>query len=125
LGGDGRSERRSPKTLCDNDMTWYAIRTVYCWGQKSDGKNVFDERVVAFSGTLYEEVLNKAKEEATAYSSERRDIRYEIHPDQSGYELDEANWVDGLEVWSEMFESDESLQEFYENRYRKYDYHPE
>jgi hypothetical protein len=94
-------------------------------GQKSDGKNVFEERVVAFSGTSYEEALNKAKQEAAAYSSERRDIRYEIHPDQSGYELDEANWVDGLEVWSEMFESDESLQEFYENRYRKYDYHPE
>ena len=88
-------------------MTWYAIRTVYCWGQKSDAKNVFEERVVAFSGTSYEEALNKAKQEATAYSSERRDIRYQIHPDQSGYELDEANWVDGLEVWSEMFESDE------------------
>ena len=106
-------------------MTWYAIRTVYYWGQRSDGKNVFEERVVAFSGMSHDEAFEKARQEATAYSNERRNIQYEIHPDQSAYELDEANWVDGLEVWSEMYESGESLQEFYENRYRKYDYHPE
>jgi hypothetical protein len=57
-------------------MTWYGIRTVYCWGQKSDGKNVFEERVVAFSGASHDEAFDKAKKEATAYSTERRDIRY-------------------------------------------------
>ena len=69
----------SADPLCDNDMTWYTIRTVYCWGQKSDGKNVFEERVVAFSGTSYEEALNKANQEATAYSTESRDIRSQGH----------------------------------------------
>jgi hypothetical protein len=106
-------------------MTWYAIRTVYCWGPRSDGKNVFEERIVAFSGLSSDEAFEKAQQEATVYATARHDIRYESHPEQVSYELKDPGWVDGLEIWSQMFESDESLEQFYENRYSKYDYHPE
>jgi hypothetical protein len=45
-------------------MNWYAIRTIYLWGHKNDCTNVFEERIVAFSGKLYDEALIKGKEES-------------------------------------------------------------
>ncbi len=106
-------------------MNWYAIRTVYLWGQKSDGTNVFEERVIAFQTNTDHEALAKAKDEASVYSKEREDIQYQVHPDQISYRLDDEPLIDGYEVWSEMFESNESLSEFYINRYTKYEYHPD
>ena len=53
-------------------MAWYAIRSVYLFGVKEDGTNVFEERVVAFEaewvarrGTLYfeDEKPGRAKRE--------------------------------------------------------------
>ena len=106
-------------------MKWYAIRTVYFWGQKSDRKNVFEERVVAFKAQSEEKAYEKAREESEAYASKRKDRKYEIYPERVGYRLDEKSLIDGYEVWSEMFESDESLEEFYKNRYLNYEYHPD
>jgi hypothetical protein len=106
-------------------MKWYAIRTVYMWGQKADGANVFEERVVAFNALSDQEAFEKAKIEAKEYSKEREDREYEYYPEQVSYLLDEEELIDGYEVWSEMFEAKQSLNEFYENRYTKYEYHPE
>jgi hypothetical protein len=95
------------------------------WGQKTDGTNVFEERVVAFKALSDQEAFEKAKIEAKEYSKEREDGEYECYPEQVLYLLDEEELIDGYEVWSEMFEAKLSLNEFYDNRYSQYEYHPE
>lgn len=100
-------------------MPWYAIRTVYHFGVKDDGKNVFEERVVCFNAADWAEAHEKADQECTTYAEQHNFI---AHPEQSGYQLDEA-LIDGYELWSELFESEHELEEFYAERYGKYEYH--
>lgn len=102
-------------------MNWYAIRTIYLFGSKADGTNVFEERVVCFSASTWDEAFSKARAESQAYA-EAND--YEAHPDQSGYEQDGDDLIDGYEVWSELFEARLDLQAFYERRYSVYKYSP-
>jgi hypothetical protein len=102
-------------------MPWYAIRTVYLFGQKPDGTNVFEERVVAFEAASWDEANAKGDAESTAYADANG---FEAHPEQSGYEQDGAALVDGYEVWSELFEARLGLEEFYQQRYAAYDFEP-
>jgi len=39
----------TPSTL------WFGIRAIYLFGQKRDGKNIFEERIVLFSAGTAEE----------------------------------------------------------------------
>lgn len=103
---------------------WYAVRTVYLWGQKSNGVNVFEERIVAFKTTSDAEVFAKAAKEADEYAVQD-DYSYEIHPQQTLYRLDDGDLIDGHEIWSQLFEADMSLRDFYQNRYASYKYAPE
>jgi hypothetical protein len=104
-------------------MPWYAIRTVYLFGQKPDGvTNVFEERVVAFEAASWDEANAKGDAESTAYAEVNG---FEAHPEQSGYEQDGAALVDGYEVWSELFEAPLGLDEFYARRYEAYAFEPE
>src|SRR5689334_19331914 len=103
-------------------MAWFAIRSVYLFGQKSDGMNVFEERVVCFEAENWEAAHTKAKAESEQYAS---DNRFEVFPERDGYEQIGDALIDGYEVWSILLESRESLAEFYATRYTKYDYHPE
>ena len=45
-------------------LKWFGVRTIYLFGTKQDGTNVFEERVVTFSATTEDEVLAKAEREA-------------------------------------------------------------
>lgn len=103
-------------------MPWYAVRTVYHFGIKSDGTNVFEERVVSFEATGWPEAYAKAENESEAYAKENSFV---AHPEHSGYEEDGETLLDGYELWSELFEARQTLAEFYAERYTKYEYHPE
>ena len=103
-------------------MAWYAIRTVYLFGQKPDGTNVFEERVVAFEAASWDEANDKGDAESTAYAEVNG---LEAHPEQSGYEQDGSALIDGYEVWSELFESRLDLDAFYKQRYEAYAFEPE
>ena len=103
-------------------MAWYGIRTVYHWGEKSDGTSVFEERIVAFEASSSDEAHAKARAEADAYS---QGMAWIAHPEQVGYEQDGSPLIDAYEVWSELFESRSSLEEFYEQRYARFEYRPE
>ena len=106
-------------------MAWFAVRSVYLWAQRSDGNNVFEERVVVFEAPSRDEAWEKAMREAEAYRTERREVSYVKHPDSVMYDLDLGPYEDGAEVWSEMFQSPQSLEHFYAERYEKYEYSPE
>ena len=102
-------------------MPWYAIRSVYHFGVKSD-VNVFEERVVTFEAASWSEAHQKGALESVEYARQN-DVT--AHPEQSGYEQDGAALIDGYEVWSELFESSLSLEDFYARRYADYEYTPE
>jgi len=102
-------------------MPWYAIRTVYHFGTKEDGTSVFEERVVCFEAASWDEAYVKADAESTEYA---RVNEVRAHPAKSGYEQDGEPLLDGYELWSELFESRDTLEGFFANRYTVYEYHP-
>jgi hypothetical protein len=103
-------------------MAWFAVRSIYLFGQKADGTNVFEERVVCFQAESADAAHDKAKLESERYAA---DHGFEVFPEREGYEQDGDSLIDGYEVWSVLFESRDSLSDFYAARYTKYDYKPE
>ena len=103
-------------------VKWFGIRSVYFFGQKKDGTNIFEERVVVFSASTEEEAFAKAEEEAKLYAA-ANDMEW--HPVQIAYELEGGPLVEGYEVWSELFESSEDLPSFVKSRYENYEFHPD
>ncbi|OZG71129.1 hypothetical protein BTA51_22385 [Hahella sp. CCB-MM4] len=103
-------------------MEWYGVRSLFHFGINSKGINVFEERVVVFRANSFEEAHRKAELEAEAYA---KDGEFELHQEQLAYKQDGEPLVDGYEVWSELYEADMSLNDFYRERYEKFTYHPE
>ena len=103
-------------------MDWFAIRSVYLCRAKSDGMNIFEERVVCFEAGSDDEAHEKAALESARYALANE---FEAHPEREGYLQDGDPLIDGYEVWSVMLESRESLDEFYARRYSRYEYRPE
>jgi hypothetical protein len=108
--------------LREFQMGWYAVRTVYHFGSKSDGTNIFEERIVAFQAASFEKAHQKADAEAAEYEQHHG---FTAHQDQMSYEQDGDELIDGYEIWSQLFEARLSLTEFYAERYARFDHHPE
>ena len=103
-------------------MAWFGVRSVFLFGTKADGTNIFEERVVCFEAATSDEALEKGLTEAQAYAEENGLTRY---PEHESYEQDGDSLIEGYEVWSTMLEFRGSLDEFYQQRYGQYAYHPE
>ncbi len=101
-------------------MKWFSIRTIYLFGKKSSNINIYEERIVVFKAKNIKEAHIKALKESKQYAE---DNDFEMHNEQLSYEQDGKNLIDGYEVWSELFESTKSLNEFYDERYKKFLYH--
>ena len=105
------------------DKRWFAVRTVYTFGVKSDGKNLYEERIVAFTAQDADYAMEKAEAESDEYA--KGASIEQIHDDVWSYEQDGDDLIDGYELWSQVFESDLSLHDFYAERYTKYHYNPD
>lgn len=103
-------------------MPWYAIRNVYHFGTKKDGQNIFEERIVCFSAESESAAHALAQIESDEYAESNNFIS---HDEQVGYELDPEDLIQGHEIWSELFESHDSLDVFYQKRYLEYLYTPD
>ena len=103
-------------------LKWFGIRSVFFFGQKKDGANIFEERVVVFSASTEEEAFAKAAEEAKIYAA-ANDMEW--HPWQIAFEQDGRPLIEGYEVWSELYESSEDLQSYVKSRYDNYEFHPD
>ncbi len=103
----------------EEEIFWFAIRTIYLFSQKGKGINVFEERICSFCGASEKEAFEKAFKEGIEYAKDNDMVRHEwmVCYWQDGDEL-----IDGYELWSELYESDDSLDEFVANRYEKYEY---
>lgn len=103
-------------------MNWFGVRSVYLFGVNSLGINVFEERIVVFCAETFDEAHIKAEREAKTYAAGGE---YEMHSEQVAYKQDGDELIDGYEVWSELYESKMTLNEFYKARYEAFLYHPE
>ncbi len=103
-------------------IRWFGIRTIYLFGKKKDGRNIFEERIVVFSAETADEALEKAVREADDYATVNK---LKHHPWQVAYSQDDDPLIDGYEVWSELYESSEDLDSFVKSRYEQYEYHPD
>ena len=103
-------------------MAWFAIRNIYHFGVKSDGCNVFEERIVCFEGKTEAAAHKKGLTESKQYAARNNFAR---GPEQCAYRQDGEQLIDGYEIFSQLFETSESPEEFYANRYERYEYHPE
>ena len=102
---------------------WYAVRSIFQFGVKEDGRNIFEERIVVFRAGDADEAFAKAEAEAEEYA--RQDSGdMEICPDMELYVQDGDPLIDGYEVWSQLFQTSESFDEFFQNRYARYRYEP-
>ena len=106
-------------------MNWYAVRTLFLFGIKRDGKRLFEERIVAFEAEDSDVAFLKAEAEAAEYAKNEGKDDFEILPDLELYVQDGEPLIDGYEVWSQLFEANETLEAFFKNRYEQYEYHPE
>jgi len=105
-------------------MKWYAVRSIFLFGVKDDGKNIFEERIVVFEAENDDLAFLKAEKEAEEYAKNDDKGDFQIHPDMELYIQDGEPLIDGYEVWSQLFETTESIEEFFENRYERYAYYP-
>lgn len=103
-------------------MPWFAVRSVYLFGRKSDGVNIFEERIVCFEAQAAEVALEKGVAESKQYAADNELVAF---PERDAYGQDGEPLIEGYELWSVLFESRDSLEDFYAARYTKYDYHPE
>jgi hypothetical protein len=103
---------------------WFAVRTVFKWNRwKADGKNIFEERIVCFKAKDDQEAFSKAERESAQYAADNN--MSQTHGDVVCYMQDGDDLIEGYEVWSELYESNLSLEQFYVQRYGKYEYHPD
>ena len=103
-------------------MGWYATRSVYHFGCKENGINTFEERIVCFEAADFDEANLKAAKESMEYAASNG---FEVHNEQLTYQQDGEPLIDGYELWSELYDSDKSLGQFYEERYRDYLFNPD
>lgn len=100
-------------------IRWFGIRTIFLFGKKKDGTNIFEERIVVFSGNSEEEAFAKAEAEADRYA---QNLKMERHPRQDAYSQDDEPLIDGYEVWSMLYESTEDIHSFVKSKYERYEY---
>jgi len=57
-------------------MGWYATRSIYHFGTKENGINIFEERIVCFEASDFDEANVKAVNQSKEYA---RDNGFEVH----------------------------------------------
>src|SRR5262245_58935098 len=103
-------------------MEWFAVRSVFRFGEKSDGTTIYEERIVGFSGANVRDALAKAEAESEQYA---KDGGFKLVGDLMAYQQDGEPLIDGYELFSQLFESDQAPEDFFQIRYTRYLYVPE
>jgi len=107
----------------ENDMEWFAVRNIYhCGTNKNNNKNIFEERIVCFYVLDTDEAHARGAIESEEYAHCNN---FKSIPEQLVYKQDGEKLIDGYELWSELYESDLTLEGFYMARYTKYIYNPD
>ena len=110
----------SPKTDSASSAEWYAVKALFRWYFKSNGKTVnVEERLVIFLAQSLDQALDLAEVEASAYCSEDETANYRIEPMGwwSAYCIGDKAIVPGTELYSRLVStnlpSDSYLRRYY------------
>ena len=96
----------------------YAIRSLYTIAIAPDGKYVYEERVVHFSGKTEAEAVAKAELE----SIERSDrLEIDVFGERLSCRIGRLSLDDGVELWSDEMESHLEVDDFYQQKYSKFE----
>ena len=106
-------------------MEWFAVRSIFLFGKKRDGKNIIEERITVFEAEDPDAAFEKAAQEAEEYAKNEEREDFEIFAEMELYRQDGDPLIDGYEVWSQLFETHEDMATFFKNRYDKYEYTPD
>ena len=49
-------------------IMWFGVRSVFFWGTRADGMNIFEERICVFSGESFDDAFAKSEKEADSYA---------------------------------------------------------
>ena len=108
------------------DIFWFGVRSLCLFGKKKDGVNVYEERILVFSGCDAEgkEALEKAGDEVEQYATEICKTSV-FHPRLDAYLQDGDPLIEGYEVWSQLYESVLDIDAFWEARHGEYTFRPD
>lgn len=98
---------------------WYTVKGLFRWYFKSDGKtHLYEERVVLFKATNFDEALNKAEIEAIEYCEEDKEANFmveNLNRFTAHKILDKLD--EGVELLSSRKESNLNKMEYIEKYY--------
>jgi len=103
------------------EKTWYAVKGLYRWHFKETGDTVnFEERVVVFLASSFDEALNLAEQEANRYCTDDPTANFRIESTKAFwvYLIDEEI-INGTEVFSRLMDSGLSTERFLRRYYPK------
>ncbi len=107
------------------ETQWFAVRTIYKFGKKKNGRNIYEERIVTFSGINLDEIWHKAEIEANEYSLHLRYNGKLKYITTMAYLQDGDKLIDGYEVWSCQYESNYPIRKFIKQKYDVFEYNPD
>ena len=105
-------------------INWYAVRTIFHFGNTAKEKYIYEERIVVFCGKNFDEAFEKAVKESIEYDRAIGPKRQRPYSIKSAYQQDGDSLIDGYEVWSELNESNLKISSFYKEKYLKFNYKP-
>jgi len=93
-------------------QSWYSVRSVFRSDRTEEGKprRAFEERIVVFRATSFEEALAKAEAEAKRYAAGSPGCSTLDHV--VAFHIHNEELRDGDEVWSCIRDADVSDEEF-------------
>lgn len=104
-----------------SEKTWYAVKGLFRWYFKETGNTAnFEERVVVFLASSFDEALDLAEQEAKTYCTEDPSANFRIESINAfmAYLIDEPI-TSGMEVFSRLMDSDLSSERFLRRYYPK------
>lgn len=109
------------ESTSENENTWYAVKGLFRWYFKETGDTSnFEERVVVFWASSFDEALDLAEKEAITYCTEDPTANFRIESLNAymAYLIDEPI-VSGVEVFSRLMDSDLTSEKFLRRYYPK------
>jgi len=101
-------------------MEWFAVRTIYRHRKVTKGNGVFEEKITIYRAADADAALEMARRDTKQYLELNKDFvkagRYDVFV--LGHSEGDLH---GREVWSQLNEGPFDTDEFYRDKYEKYE----
>lgn len=104
------------------EKEWYTVRGIFRWYFKESGETAnFEDRILTFRADSFDDALDMAEKEAREYCEEDPKANYKIESlgIWNAYSTQEKTIENGIEVFSQRFDSDLTSEEYIKKYYPK------